>query len=88
MRLSTKGLAIACGLLWGGCILFVGLIHLARPEYGTQFLEGMSSVYPWFHGARSAGDAVVGTLEGLVDGFMGGAVFAWLYNLSVKSVAA
>ncbi len=31
MRLSVKAMTIVSGLLWGGCILFVGLIHLAVP---------------------------------------------------------
>jgi hypothetical protein len=88
MRLSVKGLAIACALLWGGCILFVGVINLIRPEYGASFLRGMSSVYPWFHGSGSFGDVLIGTVEGLADGAVGGALLAWLYNLSAKSGAA
>jgi len=84
MRLSIKGFAVACALVWAGGILFVGLIHLARPEYGTSFLQVVSSCYPWFHGARSIGDALMGALDGLVDGLVGGAVFAWLYNLLAK----
>jgi hypothetical protein len=85
MRLSVKGFAIACGLLWAGGILFVGLIHLARPGYGESFLQVMSSAYPWFHGARSIGDALLGALDGLVDGLVGGALFAWLYNIAAKA---
>lgn len=88
MRLSVKGFSYACALLWGGCILFVGLIHLARPEYGTQFLAGMSSVYPWFHSAGTIGNALLGTVEGFIDGLVGGALFAWLYNLAAKPSAA
>ena len=42
MRLSIKGTAIAAGLLWGGAILFVGLINLARPAYGMRFLTMMT----------------------------------------------
>jgi hypothetical protein len=84
MRLSVVGLAIACGLLWGGGILFVGLVNVARPEYGAQFLHGVSSIYPWYHASGTFGDVIVGTVDGLVDGFVGGALFAWLYNLSAN----
>jgi hypothetical protein len=81
MRLSLKGMATASALLWGGGILCLGLLHLASPSYGAGFLEGVSSIYPGFHGARSLGDALVGTGYALIDGGVGGSVFAWLYNL-------
>lgn len=81
MRLSVKGLAIASGLLWGGCLLVMGLAHLISVSYGTNFLSLMSSVYPGFHGARSLGDTLVGAIYGLIDGGIGGLVFGWLYNV-------
>jgi hypothetical protein len=80
MRLSLKALAVAAGLLWGGAILFVGLINLARPGYGISFLEMMSSVYPWFHASHTLGDVIVGTVDGLIDGAVAGLLLAWLYN--------
>jgi hypothetical protein len=81
MRLSTKSMALAFGLLWGGALLFVGLINLAKPTYGVAFLEMMSSVYPWFHASRTLGDVVIGTVDGLIDGAVAGLLLAWLYNL-------
>jgi hypothetical protein len=80
MRLSMKGMAVAAALLWGGCILFVGLLNLAMPSYGMNFLQMMSSVYPWFHASRSFGDVLMGSVDGLVDGATAGILFAWLYN--------
>jgi hypothetical protein len=84
VRLSVKALAIVSALLWGGGILCVGLVHLASPSYGSSFLEGISSIYPGFHGARSLGDVLVGTAYGLIDGGFGGFFFGWLYNLFAK----
>jgi hypothetical protein len=81
MRLSVKGLMLALGLLWGGCLLCVGLVHLASPSYASSFLEGVSSIYPGFHAARTFGGVVVGTVYGLIDGGLGGFFFGWLYNL-------
>lgn len=78
--LSVKGIAIAFGLLWGGCILIVGLANMAAPPYGSALLELSSSVYPGYHGPDGVGSVVVGTLYALVDGLIGGAIFAWLYN--------
>lgn len=80
MRLSVRGLVIASGLLWGGCLLIVGLIHLISGSYGGAFLSAMSSVYPFFHGARSLGDVFIGTVCGLIDGGIAGLLFGWLYN--------
>jgi hypothetical protein len=81
MRLSIQGSAFAAALLWGGAILFVGLINLAAPNYGMGFLHMVSSVYPFFHASRTIGDVVAGTIDGLVDGAVAGALFAWLYNV-------
>ena len=81
MRLSVKAISIVSALLWGGGILFVGLIHLASPSYGAGFLDAISSIYPGFHGGRSFADALVGTGYALLDGAAGGFIFAWLYNL-------
>jgi hypothetical protein len=80
MKLSIRGLAVSIGLLWGGGVLCVGLVHLAAPGYASSFLTGVSSIYPGFHGAHSFGDALVGTVYALVDGVLGGLVFGWLYN--------
>ena len=81
MRLSGKGMSFALGLIWGGGVFFLALIHLASPDYATSFLTGVSSIYPGFHGGRSFVDAVVGGVYALIDGAVGGLIFAWLYNL-------
>jgi hypothetical protein len=80
MRLSVKGMGIVIGLIWAGAILCLGLIHLAFPSYGEGLLQVISSIYPGFHGARSFGDVLVGACYALIDGGLGGLVFAWLYN--------
>lgn len=87
MQLSIKAMTIVSGLLWGGGILCVSLFHLANPSYGGSFLEAISSVYPGFHGARSFADALVGGGYALIDGGIGGCVFAWLYNLAARQRA-
>ena len=80
MKLSVKSLAIVSALLWGGGVLFVGVVNLAAPSYGTAFLECVSSGYPGFHNTRHFLDVLVGTGYALVDGAVGGALFGWLYN--------
>jgi hypothetical protein len=88
MRLSVKSLALAAGLLWGGCILFLGLVNLAAPSYGTVVLQFASSIYPGFHNSRTFLDVLVGTGYALVDGGVGGAIFAWLYNIFAPAPGA
>jgi len=85
LKLSIKGLALASGILWGVAILGMGLAELIWRPYGQQFLQLIASVYPGYHATRSIGEVIVGTLYGFVDGLVGGAVFAWLYNQFAKS---
>ena len=80
MKLSIKGLALASGILWGVAMLGMGLANLVWSGYGQQFLQTMASVYFGYHATRSIAGVIVGTLYGTVDGLLGGAVFAWLYN--------
>ncbi len=80
MIFNMKALALASAILWGSAMLVTGLANLIWGNYGQQFLQTMSSVYPGYHATRSIVDVIVGTLYGVVDGLAGGAVFAWLYN--------
>jgi TRAP-type mannitol/chloroaromatic compound transport system permease large subunit len=75
---------LASAILWGFAMLGTGLANLIWGGYGQQFLQTMSSVYPGYHATRSVAEVVVGTLYGVVDGLIGGAVFAWLYNQFAK----
>ena len=81
MRLSVIALASTAGLFWGGAILVVALANLIWPSYGRAFLELAASLYPGYQPGAGWGSVITGTLYGLVDGAVGGAVFAWLYNV-------
>lgn len=81
MTLSTKGLAWAIALLWGGSLLLVGIVNLLFPSYGVAFLEWSGSLYPGYEGPGGFGSVVVVTLYGLVDGAIAGWLLAWLYNV-------
>jgi hypothetical protein len=84
MSLSPKALAYACALLWGGALLSVGLVNLAIPSYGIDFLRIVSSVYPGFHAFGTLLDVLVGVGYGLVDGAIAGFLLAWLFNFFAK----
>jgi hypothetical protein len=81
MKLSVKSTALAAGLMCGILAMFLtGIANLIWPGYGQEFLRMMASIYPGYHATRNFGQIIVGTLYGLVDGGVGGAIFAWLYN--------
>jgi len=81
MKLSIKGLALASGILWG-LGLFVGtwwIILLDGASGQTTFI-GM--IYRGY--SITPLGSVIGLVWGFFDGLIGGAVFAWLYNLFAK----
>jgi hypothetical protein len=81
MRLDVKAMAITAGLVWGVLAMFlIGLGNLICSDYGQGFLEVMASVYPGYDATGSFVEVIVGTLYGLVDGAVCGAIFAWVYN--------
>ncbi len=80
MKLSVRAISITMGLLWAASMLVVGIINLAAPGYGGDFLRMMSSVWPGFHDSRTWASVVIGTLYGFADGAIGGLIFAWIYD--------
>jgi len=85
MKLDIKALALASAILWGFVAMFlVGIANLIWPSYGHEFLKVMASIYSGYDAGASIGQVIIGTLYGLVDGAVGGALFAWLYNCFVR----
>ena len=73
-------LTITSALVWGSAILVVGLANLVWSPYGGAFLELIASIYPGYQAAGSIGNVMVGTIYAMLDGGVGGLVFAMLYN--------
>ncbi len=78
--MNLRAIAGASAILWGACMLLVGLVNLASPSYGGDFLRMMSSIYPGFHDSRTIGEVLLGTVYGVVDGAVGGYLFGLLYR--------
>lgn len=81
MRLHVTAFSLTAGLIWGAAMLLVTLANLIWPNYGHAFLELAASIYPGYHPGSGIVSVISGTLYGLVDGAIGGALFAWVYNL-------
>lgn len=77
MKLNVKAFALTCGLVWG-----FGLFCLT---WWIIAFEG-ASPDPTFVGRIYRGYSLtpagsfIGLIWALADGFVGGLVFAWLYN--------
>jgi hypothetical protein len=80
MKRSVEAITLASALLWGGCMLFVGLVNLGDPSYGGEFLRMMNSVYPGADSVRTIGSVLLGALYGFGDGAIAGFLFASLYR--------
>ena len=77
MRLNVRALALAGGIVWGLAIFLITYWFLVFGHGGTTLFK-LSNIYlgysvTWY-------GAFVGLVWGFVDGFIGGALLAWLYN--------
>lgn len=77
MKLDVKAFAFTCALIWGvGLFCITWWIILFDGASGNPTIIG--AVYRGY--CISPLGSVIGLGWGLVDGFIGGAIFAWLYN--------
>jgi len=84
--LSVRASALTGGIFWGASVFLVGLINLVVPTYGLTFLWFVSSIYPGYKADPTVLSVLIGTMYAVLDGVIGGAVLAWLYNRIVSIV--
>jgi len=78
MKLDVKSFALACGLVWGwGLFALTWWIIAFDGATGERTLIGQ--LYRGY--SISPMGSVIGLVWGFFDALVGGAVFAWLYNL-------
>ena len=78
MKLNVKAFAFTCGIIWGfGLLLLTWWIILFEGATGEPTIIGL--VYRGY--TISLAGSIIGFFWALVDGLIGGAVLAWLYNL-------
>ena len=81
MKLNVKAFALTCSLFWGFALfLITWWIILTSGATGETTFIGR--VYLGYN--ISPLGSVIGLIWALLDGFVGGAIFAWLYNLIAK----
>lgn len=82
MKLNLKAFALACGLIWG-IGLFLLTWWVIAFEGATHEMTLIGHLYRGYN--ISAAGSFIGLAWGFADGLIGGAVFAWLYNVLAKS---
>jgi hypothetical protein len=85
MKLNVRAFALTCALVWGfGLFVLTWWIIATGGATGETTLIGR--IYLGYN--ISPLGTVLGLVWAFVDGFVGGAVFAWLYNLLVKRISS
>ena len=85
MKLNVKAFAFTCAIIWGlGMFLMTWWVIIFEGAWGDATI--LAHIYRGY--TMSPLGSVIGLLWGLVDGFIGGLVFAWLYNLLVPKKSA
>ena len=77
MKLDVRAFAITCSLIWGFGLFFLTwwIIMFDGPTGEVTLIGRLYRGY-----SISPMGSVIGLLWALADGFVGGAIFAWLYN--------
>ncbi len=78
MKLNIKSFALTTGIFWGvGLFLITWWIILFDGATGEPTI--IARVYRGY--SISPLGSLIGLIWALIDGLLGGAIFAWLYNL-------
>ena len=77
MKLNIKAFALTCGLLWAVSVFLLTWWVIAF-EGATGEATLLGKFYRGYN--ISALGSVIGGLWALVDGLLGGAILAWMYN--------
>ena len=81
MTLNVKAFALTMALIWG-IGLFIATWWLIYFEGNSGDVTFISQFYRGYN--ISASGSIIGFGWAFIDGFVGGALFAWLYNTLLK----
>lgn len=85
MKFDVKAFALTCGIIWGlGMLVLTWWIIAFEGATGDPTVLGV--IYRGYN--ISPTGSVIGLVWGFFDGVIGGAIFAWLYNLLASRGAA
>jgi len=78
MKLNVKAFALSFGLIWGFGLFFLTWWIMAF-DGATGEVMFIGRVYRGYN--ISPIGSLIGLAWALIDGWIGGAIFSWLYNL-------
>jgi hypothetical protein len=78
MKLNVKAFALTCGLVWGFGVFFLTWWVIAF-DGATGEITFIGRIYRGYN--ISPLGSLIGLVWAVIDGAIGGAIFAWLYNL-------
>lgn len=83
MKLNVKAFAMTCGIVWG-----VGLFMLTWWLIALEGVTGDVTLFGRFYIGYKITPlgSVIGLIWAFFDALIGGAIFAWLYNLIVGRI--
>ncbi len=85
MKLDVKAMAITLGLIWG--VTLFGMTWWVIAFEGATFEPTpLGRIYRGY--SISPMGSVIGLIWALPDGFIGGALIAWIYNFFAASPGA
>ena len=77
LRYNIRIFAAVCGFLWG-MTLFVGSLWVWLREGPDAKALELGRFYPGYKAGPIG--SLIGLIWGIIDGLIGGGLFAWLYN--------
>jgi len=77
-KLSVLSIGLAFGIMWALGVFLMGLVCW-QTGWGDKMVEVFASIYIGYKPTLVG--SVIGGFWGFIDAFIGGIVFAWLYNL-------
>jgi len=84
MKLNVKAFALTCALAWGLGLFFLTWWMIAF-DGATGEITFIGRIYRGY--CISPTGSLIGLIWAFIDGLIGGAIFAWLYNF-ISSRAA
>lgn len=80
-KLNAKACGLAFGILWSAGVVIMGLLAMVG-AWAKPFVDVLSYMYVGY--SVSIVGILIGAVWGFADAFIGGFLFAWLYNKFVK----
>jgi hypothetical protein len=84
MKLDVKAFAVTCGLVWG-LGLFLLTWWIIALDGATGEMTFIGRIYRGY--SLTPSGSFIGLIWASIDGLIGGAIFAWIYNAAASRIS-